>query len=450
MSANAIAARVHEEPASLPAEQAVIGVLLSRPELLDSVSQSLSSDDFYADQHRVVYAQMTEMAAAGETADFIAVQDRLQQNKLLDRAGGPAYLGDLVGAAPSGAHMEHYVGMIRDRSTRRKVIEAADGIRVMASKPGDIGKGATLGIEKLFGILRGNVMSSPEPVRELVKQALEELDLRISGKGLSGISTGFPDIDERLQGGPRPGDLFVIAGRPSMGKTAIGTQIALNAALSGHTVMVFTLEMSRQQITERLLAQAGGVNFANIISGRLRDEDYAGMSVAVGKLNDAPLLIDDTGGLTVQDIAARARLQAKSGGLSMIVVDYLQIMGYPGRAPSRNEQLGEMSRQMKALAKELGVVFVLLSQLNRDVEKRADKKPQMSDLRESGAIEQDADVIMMMYRDDYYNEDSEFKGLAEALIRKNRNGEVGSAVLRFEGEKVRFASTRTAWSMSGD
>lgn len=451
MSAVIEAPALSAEPNALLAEQAVIGVLLGRPELLNVVSPMLAKDDFYAEPHRVVYGVMIEMSAAGEIADFVGVQDRLMQVKMLDRVGGPSYLGELVVAAPSGANIERHVELIRERSARRKMIRVADSIKTAAASHGSsLEQGTTLGIEEMFKILSDDgKLKAPEPVGKLIPSVLEDLDRRQKG-GVSGIKTRFDDVDERLMGGIRPGDLVVIAGRPSMGKTAFGVQIGANAAMDGNTVMVFTLEMSRQQITERLLAQVGGIEFSRIITGNLEDSDYDRMAAAIGKLHEIPLLIDDTGGMTVQDIAARARAQAKSGGLSLIVVDYLQIMGYAGRAMSRNDQLGEMSRQMKALAKELNVAFILLSQLNRDVEKRQDKRPLMSDLRESGAIEQDADLIVMMYRDDYYNPDSEFKGMAEAIIRKNRNGEVGVVGLRFEGAKVRFTNIGNSWSRPDD
>jgi replicative DNA helicase len=435
------------EPHALPAEQAIIGVLLHRPEMVNIVSQSLAKDDFYFEPHRVIYGAMVEMNAVGEIADLVGIQDRLMQGKMLERVGGPSYLSDLVVNAPSGANIEHYVNLVRERSTRRKMIKAADEIKNAANKTThDLEKSATSGIDEMFRILRSDgALKAPDPIGKLLPLVIDDIESRQNG-GLSGIPTGFRDLDEALMGGVRRGDLVVIAGRPSMGKTALGFQAGLNAAMDGHTVMAFTLEMSRRQITERSIAQVGGIEFSRILSGNLRDEDYDRMAAAIGKLHQIPFLIDDTGGLSIQDIAARARTQAKTGGLSMIIVDYLQIMGYVGREMSRNERLGEISRHAKALAKELDVPFILLSQLNRDVEKRQDKRPLMSDLRESGAIEQDADVIVMMYRDEYYNPDSEFKGHAEAIIRKNRNGEVQTIGLRFEGQKVRFSDlSQSEW-----
>ncbi len=438
------------EPNSLLAEQAVVGVLLGRPELLNAVSPSLRPEDFYAEPHRIIYGAMLDMANAGEHLDFISLQDRLAQAKRLDKAGGPAYMGELAVSAPSGSNIDRHVALIRERSTRRKFIKAADSIKEMASSSANLAQGASLGIEELFKLLReGGALKEPVRLDKLLPAVFDGIERRSKGE-TNGLPTGFDDLDAHLMGGVRGGDLIIIAGRPSMGKTAMGMQIAANVAMTGKPVMVFTLEMSQQQIAERALAQIGGIEFSRIISGNLPDSDYDRMAYAVGKLNQIPLFIDDSGGMTVQDIAARARAQAKTGGLSMIVVDYLQIMGYAGRAMSRNDQLGEMSRQMKALAKELDVPFILLSQLNRDVEKRQDKRPVMADLRESGAIEQDADVIVMMYRDDYYNSDSEFKGMAEALIRKNRNGAVGAVGLRFEGEKVRFSNLGNTWSRPDD
>lgn len=439
-----------KDPHAFQAEQAIIGVLVERPELINLISQSIAKDDFYFESHRVVYSVMVEMSNTGEIADFVGIQDKLMQSKMLDRIGGPAYLRSLVVSAPSGANIERYVDLVRERSTRRKMIRAADGIKDAAFSADSLEKGATVGIEEMFRILRNDgTLKSPDLIGKLLPEVIDEIARREKG-GVSGIPSGFNDLDEALMGGPRPGDLIIIAGRPSMGKTALGFQAGLNAAIDGHTVMAFTLEMSRQQITERAISQIGGIEFNRILSGHLHDDDYDRMAVALGKMKDIPFIIDDTGGLSIQDIAARARIQAKSGGLSMIIVDYLQIMGYAGRAMSSNERLGEISRQAKALAKELNVPFILLSQLNRDVEKRQDKRPLMSDLRESGAIEQDADVIMMVYRDEYYNPDSEFKGTAEVLIRKNRNGEAKTVGLRFEGEKVRFANIGNTWSRPDD
>lgn len=434
------------EPASLLAEQAVIGVLLGRPELIDTVSPLLVADDFYAEAHRIVYTAMLEMVAAGDPVDFIGVQDRLLQARALDRAGGPAYLGELAISAPSGTNIAHHVAMIRDHSARRKVMKAAADIGERAASSTDLGASTSMGIEELTMLMRDSgKLKEPKPIGKILPAVIDEIGARENGV-ITAIKTGFDDFDMKISGGLRRGDLIVIAGRPSMGKTSFGMQIGQNVAIDGEPTMVFTLEMSGHQLAERSLAQIGGIDFSRIITGNLAEDDYERMAFALGKLHTIPLLIDDSGGLTVQDIGARARAQKKMGGLSVVVVDYLQIMGYAGRAMSRAEQVGEISRQMKALAKELDVAFILLSQLNRDVEKRLDKRPVMSDLRESGAIEQDADLIVMMYRDEYYNSDSEFKGMAEAIVRKQRNGEVGTVGLRFEGEKVRFANLGHTWS----
>lgn len=427
-----------EPPNAILAEQAVIGCILSRPDLLDKVSQLLDPEDFYVESHRVVYSAMVDMTASGESVDFVGVHDRLLRLKQIDRAGGHAYLAQMVSDAPSGSNIEHYVGLIRDCSMRRKVIRAANDIRVAAESSDKLEQSVACVVDDIFRIMRSDgSIKAPEPVGKLLPTVLSRIEDRLSG-GDNYIKTGFDDLDAKLLGGFRPSDLIIIAGRPSMGKTALAMQIGANAAIDGKHVMVFTLEMSKHQLTERLLSQIGGISYSRIISGNLEDSDYDKITHALGRLYEAPLFIDDTGGLSVSDIAARARLQAKTSGLSMIIVDYLQIMSYRGNSISRNDQLSEMSRQMKALAKELNVPFILLSQLNREVERRQDKRPAMSDLRESGAIEQDADVIIMMYRDEYYNPDSDFKGVAEAIIRKNRNGEVGTVGLGFDGSKVRF------------
>lgn len=429
------------EPNAILSEQAVLGVLLTRPEMIDAVSPALRLDDFYAEQHKIIYRVLLDMAAHGDYIDIIGVQDRLIQTRCLDAAGGPSYLGDLAVIAPTGTNVQKHVDVIRKRSTHRNLIKTADTIkRTAASTTGDLERDINLGIEEMFRLMReGGAIREPLQIGSILPSIIDEIDNRQNGV-INSISTGFDDVDLKLNGGLRRGDLVVIAGRPSMGKTTLGMQFGLNAAIDGYKVAVFSLEMSMAQLGERALAQIGGIDYNRIIKGNLLEDDYVRLAVALGKIHEIPLVIDDTGGLTVQDISARARALSKTQGLDVIVVDYLQIMGYAGRALTRNEQIGEMSRQMKALAKELNVVFVLLSQLNRDVEKRLDKRPIMADLRESGAIEQDADVVLMVYRDEFYHPDSEFKGTAEILVRKHRNGETGTVCLAFESDRVRFVN----------
>jgi len=429
------------EPHALHAEQAIIGVLLCRPEMLSVVSNSLQKDDFYFDSHRIIYGVMLDLAADSHIPDLVGVQDRLMQTNMLDRVGGTSYLGELVANAPSGANLEYYTNLVREQATRRKMIKVAEQIKNAATNVTyDIEKCATSGIEEIFSILRNDRPThAPEPIGNFLVPVIEGIEAKQQGI-FPTISTGFRNLDHILLGGFRRGDLVIIAGRPSMGKTAFAFQIGLNMAMSGHTVLAFTLEMSRHQITERALAQVGNLELSKILSGGIEGDDYHALSAAAGKLHQIPFLIDDTAAISIQDIATKARIQAKTTGLSAIIVDYLQIMGYVGRDVSRNEKLSEISRQAKALAKELNVTFVLLSQLNREVEKRQnDKRPLMSDLRDSGAIEQDADVVIMMYRDQYYDPGTELHGYAEALVRKNRNGETRTAWLHFEEQMVRFS-----------
>lgn len=431
------------EPNAIYAEQVLLGVLLGCPDTIDSVVSMLDIEDFYAPQHREIYATLVSLAGSGGVLNYIAVQDRLRQTNSLEKAGGDHYLSELITSTPGSADsVTEYADLIRSASARRKVMRVAGEMRdVIANPSNDLEQAAIPQIDRLMQVLRDSGrLQEPTPVGKIVVEVMQEIDLRSSGNSPAAIKTGFHDIDSNLLGGMKRGDLVVVAGRPSMGKTSFAMQIGAQASMMGESVMVFTLEMSKAAITERWLAQLGGIDFSRIIRGTLSHQDFQLMTNAAMKMDGLPLLVDDQGGLTVQDIAARARTVKKTQGLSVIIVDYLQIMGYAGRSNNRNEQLGEMSRMMKALAKELDVAFVLLSQLNRDVEKRIDKRPLMSDLRESGAIEQDADVVIMMYRDEYYNKATEFPGVAEAIIRKSRNGETGTVGLGWEGNMVRFSN----------
>jgi replicative DNA helicase len=432
-----------QEPNAIYAEQVLLGVLLGCPGSIDSVVSLLNVEDFYAPQHREIYSTLVNMAGNGGVVNYVAVQDRLRQMDALEKAGGDFYLTELVSNTPGSADsVTEYAELIRGASARRKVMKVAGDMRdVIANASNDLEQATIPQIDRMMQVLRDSGrLREPVPVGKIVAEVLQEIDSRSSGNSPAAIKTGFHDLDSNLLGGFRRGDLVVIAGRPSMGKTSIAMQIGAQVSMLGESVMVFTLEMSKSAITERWLAQVGGIDFSRIVRGTLNNQDFERITNAAMKFDGLPLLVDDQGGLTVQDIAARARTLKKTRGLSMIVVDYLQIMGYAGRSNNRNEQLGEMSRMMKALAKELDVAFVLLSQLNRDVEKRIDKRPLMSDLRESGAIEQDADVVIMMYRDEYYNKASEFPGIAEAIIRKSRNGETGTVGLGWEGNMVRFTN----------
>jgi len=432
-------------PHALYAEQAVLGVLMGRPELLDSVVGRLKPQDYYVREHQILFDTMLQMHQSRSVVDFVGVQDRLNHTGSLEKVGGVAYLGQLIVQAPSGGNLMQHIGVILEMATRRKVMSAAESISGRAAGNGDLAQGTTEGVEELMALLRDDgQLQEPEHINSVLISVIDDIEKRASGEVEKGISTGFSDIDTIMQGGMKRGDLIILAGRPSMGKTSLGMQVAANVAMTKLHTMIFTLEMSKKQIVERMLAQVGRIEYSRIVSGNLRDEDYGRLTEAIGKVDEAPMFIEDTGGLTIQEIAAKARMQVKKiGPLSLIVVDYLQIMGYTGKAANRSEQLSEMSRQFKALAKELGCPVIVLSQLNRDVEKRLDKRPIMSDLRESGAIEQDADTIIMMYRDEYYNKDSDFKGQAEAIVRKQRNGEVGTVGLAFEGHMVRFADLST-------
>jgi len=435
-------------PHSLDAEYSVIGGLLLSNDSLDKVADILSTNDFYQYAHRLIFEYALKIINAGKPADIITVAESLDISAELTSVGGVAYLANLVQNTPSAANIRRYAEIVRERSLMRQLIEVSSGITESAYNPQgrDVKNLLDDAEAKILNIAESGHRSnqgflSVQQILPGVINRIDDLYQRENQSGVTGISTGFEDLDQ-LTSGFQPGDLIIVAGRPSMGKTAFSINIAENIALQNKLpIAIFSMEMGASQLVTRMLGSIGKLDQQRMRNGSLEDDDWFRLTSAVGKLNNAPVYIDEGAGLTSFDVRARARrLQRQTGQLGLIVIDYIQLMS--GTSDKSNEnratEISEISRSLKSLAKELNVPVVALSQLNRSVEQRQDKRPVMSDLRESGAIEQDADLIIFIYRDEVYNKDSEQKGTAEIIISKQRNGPIGTVRLTFLGEHTRF------------
>lgn len=438
-------------PHSVEAEQSVLGGLLLDNGAWDKIADLVSEVDFYRHDHRLIYRYITKLIEHAKPADVITVAESLDSSSELANVGGLAYLGALSQNTPSAANIRRYAEIVRERSVMRKLVEVGSDIAESAYNP--MGRSATQLLDeaegKVFEIAeagsRGQQgLTEIQPLLTKVVERIDELYSRDNPNDVTGIPTGFHDLDQKTSG-LQPGDLVIVAGRPSMGKTAFSINIAENVALETHLpVAVFSMEMGGAQLVMRMIGSIGKLDQQKIRTGRLQNDDWEKLTYAVGKLNDAPIHIDETPSLTALELRARARRLARQygGKLGLIVIDYLQLMSGNGHGENRATEISEISRSLKALAKELSVPVIALSQLNRSLEQRPNphKRPVMSDLRESGAIEQDADLILFIYRDEVYNPDTADKGKAEIIIGKQRNGPIGMVPLTFLGEYTRFES----------
>jgi replicative DNA helicase len=435
-------------PHSVEAEQSVLGGLLLESSALDKIIDLITHEDFYRRDHQLIYRQIVRLSEQAKPVDVITVAESLEIAGDLDKVGGLLYLGTLANNVPSAANVRRYAEIVRERSIMRKLAEVGSDIAASAYNP--TGRDAAQLLDeaerKVFEIAeagsRGKQGFVPmPPLLTQVVERIETLYARGNVSEVTGTATGFTELD-RMTSGLQPGDLVIVAGRPSMGKTAFSINIAENVALDSKLpVAIFSMEMGGAQLAMRMLGSVGNLNQHDLRTGRLQDDDWGRLTHALGKLNDAPIHIDESAALSALEVRARARrLHRQNNGLGLIVIDYLQLMS--GSAGKTNEnratEISEISRSLKSLAKELQVPVIALSQLNRSLEQRPNKRPVMSDLRESGAIEQDADLILFIYRDEVYNSDSPDKGKAEIIIGKQRNGPIGKVELAFRGEFTRF------------
>jgi replicative DNA helicase len=421
-------------PHNIEAEQSVIGGLLLDNNAIDRIVGILSESDFYRHDHQVIFSHIEKMIARNQPADIVTVAESMEAAGVLERVGGISYIGAMAQNTPGSANIKRYAEIVRDKAVARSLISIAAEIQEDLYSTADIQSSLDRAQSSIMGITESKQTDDPVAVRELLPACADRIDAAFHGE-IKSIKTGFDDLDRELGGGIEPGDLIIVAGRPSMGKTAFATQIARNIQSDKEAALLISCEMGSAQIVMRLISADARVNSYKLRNGKMEDEDWTRLASGIGRLNNINMFIDDKT-FTIAGVRAKARSIKRKHGLSVIVIDYIQLMR--GEGTNREQEVSSISRGLKAIAKELDVPVIALSQLSREVEKRADKRPVMSDLRDSGAIEQDADIIVFLYRDDYYNEDSPYKGTAEAAISKNRNGATGRVIFTFEKEHTVF------------
>ena len=433
-------------PHSIEAEQSVLGGLLLDNAAFDKIADLVGENDFYRDEHKRIYRQIRKLLEQSKPVDVITVAESLDLAGQGSETGGLAYLGELAANTPSAANIRRYAEIVRERAILRQLVTAGDEIAGSAFNP--LGRDPKQLLDeaeaKVFAIAEGGFRHQTgfqhiNPLLTQVVERIQELHDRDNPSDITGVPTGYHDLDSKTSG-LQPGDLLIVAGRPSMGKTSFALNMAEHVAIEvGLPVAVFSMEMGGAQLAMRMLSSVGRLDAHRVRTGRLNDDEWSRLTFALGKMHEAPLYIDETPALNPIDLRARARrLHRQCGKLGLIVIDYLQLMSSAGQGENRATEISEISRSLKGLAKELNVPVMALSQLNRSLEQRPNTRPVMSDLRESGAIEQDADVIMFIYRDEVYNPDTPDKGSAEIIIGKQRNGPIGMVRLTFLGEYTRF------------
>jgi replicative DNA helicase len=429
-------------PQNAEAEQSILGGILLDNQALNNVLEVLVANDFYSESHRRIFTAIIELSDKNEPTDLITLTNILKNKKQLDGVGGAAYLASLVDNVPSAANVAYYAKIVKEKAILRQLIGTATGILKNSYDGGmDVDDVLDEAEHSIFDISENKIRPSFYLLKNIIKDTFKTIENLYEKKNLiTGVPTGFARLDD-LTSGLRKSELIIVAGRPSMGKTAFALNLARHAAVEmGLPVAVFSLEMSKEQLALRMLAADAKVDSQRLRRGLVGETDWPKLTTAAGRLSEAPIFIDDTPAITVLEMKAKARRLKAENGLEMVVLDYLQLMRAGGRRDSREQEISEISRSLKALAKELNVPVIALSQLNRKVEDRTNRRPQMADLRESGAIEQDADVIAFIYRDEVYNksEDNPEKGIAEIIIGKQRNGPVGIVKLAFLEQYTSF------------
>jgi len=432
-------------PHSLEAEQAVIGGVLVEPDALTKIVDIIREEHFYRPSHQLIFKTVCHLFEKGEPVDLISVSEILKQKEQLDHVGGRAYLNDLALAVMTTANIHYHAGIIRDKALQRALIKAGTEVVRAAYESEDAAVAIDSAQQAVFAVAQHNISDNLVGIENILPTTFEQIEERNNNKGsLMGLASGFYDLDNMLSGFQK-NDLIILAARPSMGKTAMVLNLTTNVALKEKkTTLLFSLEMSKEQLVQRMLCSEAEIDAQRIRTGDISEADFAKLSNAMGRLGDSPIFIDDTPNLTVMEIRAKARklmIERQGDPIGMIVIDYLQLMSGrsgSGGGENRQNEIAAISRGLKGLARELKCPVIALSQLSRAVESRDDKRPMMSDLRESGSIEQDADVIMFIYRDEYYNKDTDKPGMAEIIIAKQRNGPVGTVNLIFRNNITRF------------
>ena len=428
-------------PQNIEAEQSVLGAMLIKKEAITQAQELLRPDDFYREAHRIVFETMLELAGDNEAVDLVTLTEALRKKEMLEKVGGISFITALANYVPTAANIVYHAQIVKEKSELRHLIDAATEIASAAYEATDDVKDIMDDAEKkILAVAADQTGGAFEPIRNIVIDTVGRVETLYENQGgLTGISTGFRDLD-RDTSGLQKSDLILVAARPSMGKTAFTLNIATYAAMHGHTVAFFSLEMSKEQLVQRMLCSEGGIDSQRLRTGQLEDADWDRLINTADRVSKASIYIDDTAGINVMDLRSKARRLKAEHGLDLIVIDYLQLMQGRARSSSDNRQqeISEISRSLKALARELDVPVVALSPLSRSVESRTVKKPMLSDLRESGSLEQDADIVMFLYREDYYDQETERKNITEVIIAKHRNGPIGTIELFFQKEFTKF------------
>lgn len=428
-------------PYSNEAEQSVLGILLRAGDKIDTALEIIRAEDFYNPIHSDIFRAMVSLSAKSAPIDLLTSIEELRKMGKLEEIGGVAYLGDLSNKVVTTLNIEYYLQIIKDKSILRQLIEAsAQTLDYAYEDSEEVGTILEFAEKGIFDISQDLHSKGLSPIKEVLIDTFDVLEKRMeSDESLTGVTSGFIDLDNKLSGFQKS-DLVLLAARPSMGKTALMVNFALNAAIAGKKVAVFSLEMSQNQLAQRMMSAMSHVDLQKIISGKLESEDLPRLLEGISVLQQFNISIDDTAGITPLELKAKARKLKAKEGLDLIVIDYLQLMEMGGRNENRTQEISAISRNLKAIAKELDVPVIALSQLSRATEVRQDKRPILSDLRESGAIEQDADVVLFLYRDEYYNPETEKRNIGEVIIAKHRNGPTGAVELTFLGQYTKFVN----------
>jgi len=440
MSANLLPDRL--PPQNLDAERSTLGAMFLDKDAIYRAMEILRPDDFYKNAHRYIYQTVLELTNKGEPVDLVTVSEALRQKKRLDEIGGIAYLTELANAVPTAAHIGHYARIVEEKSLLRQLIHTAGEIMAAGYDAEDDAEHIIDAAEKnIFAVTNRRAGRDIGSLKQILIEAFEQIERLYESRGtFTGVPTGFADLD-RLTAGLQPSDFIILAARPSMGKTTFALNMAENAAVNLKIpVIIFSLEMSQEQLAVKLLCSEAGVDNQRIRTGNLLEEDWPRLSHALGRLSEAMIFIDDSPGISALEIRAKARRIKSEHGLGLVIVDYLQLMQNRYRVENRQQEVSEISRSLKALARELSVPVVALSQLSRAVEQRTNKRPSLADLRESGSLEQDADLVCFLYREDYYEPETEKKNITELIVAKHRNGPTGTVEFLFQKEFSKFMS----------
>ena len=429
-------------PQSIEAEQSVIGSMIIDKNSIAKVMESLEEEDFYRDGHKAIYKAILEMFRNDMAVDLVTLLEYLKSTNMLERAGGVTYITELSASVPTTANLSAYIKIVSDKSTLRKLIKASTTIiEESYNKQDKVENVVDIAEKKIFNIAENRTSKDFEPLSDVLERGFLQIEKLFNNKGeITGVGSGFTDLDS-MTSGFQSGDMILIAARPSMGKTTFALNIAEHAALREHkSVVIFSLEMSKEQLAYKLLCSEANVDMLKLRTGALEDSDWENIARATGPLSKAKVYIDDTAGVTVMEMRSKCRRLKLEYGIDLIVIDYLQLMSGGSGTDNRQQEVSEISRSIKALAKEMECPVIALSQLSRAPEQRADHRPMLSDLRESGSIEQDADLVMFLYRDEYYNKETEDKNIGECIIAKQRNGPVGTVKMAWLGQYSKFGN----------